>query len=55
MGEEILNQFNILSGNAHQVTCPPAYQIGRRELIQLTENVDPHLGQQSKSHVVSYP
>ena len=55
MGKEIFDQFDILGRNAHQVAGPSAHQIGWRKFVQLAEHVDPHLGKQSKRHVMGYP
>ena len=46
MGEEILDRLDVLRRQRDQVAGAPAQQIGRRQRIQLAEQVDAHLGQQ---------
>ena len=55
VGEEVLDQLDVVGGQRHQIAGAPAHQIGRRQRIELAEGVDAHLGQQAEGHVVRQP
>ncbi len=55
VGEEILDQLDVMGGERHQVAGAPPHQIGRRQLVQLAEHVDAHVRQQAERHVVRDP
>ena len=55
VGEEILDQLDVVRGERHQIAGAPAHQIGRRQRVELAEGVDAHLGQQAEGHVVGQP
>ena len=55
MGEEILDQLDVVRGERHQIASAAAHQIGRCQRIELAEGVDAHLGQQAEGHVVRKP
>ena len=55
MGEEILHQLHVLRRHADDVAGAPAQQVGRRELVELVVERDPHLGEEPEGHVVGDP
>ena len=55
VGEEILDQLDVMGGERHQIAGASPHQIGRRQLIELAEHVDPHVRQQAERHVVGDP
>ena len=55
VGIEILDQLHVLRRHADDVAAAPAQQVGRRELVQLVVERDPHVGQQAEGHVVGDP
>ena len=55
MGEEILDQLDVVGGQRHQIAGAAAREIGRRQRVELAEGIDAHLGQQAEGHVVGQP
>ena len=55
MGEEVLDQLDVVSGQGHQVAGAPSDQVGRGQGVELAESVDAHLGQEAEGHVVGDP
>ena len=55
VGEEVLDQLDVVGGQRHQIAGAAAHQIGRRQRVELAEDVDAHLGQQAEGHVVRQP
>ena len=55
MGEEILDELDVVRGEVHQVARAPPHQIGGRQLVELAEGIDAHLRQQAERHVVRHP
>ena len=55
MGEEILDQLDVVRGQRHQVAGAAARQVSRCQRVELAEGVDAHLGQQAEGHVVRHP
>ncbi len=55
MGKEILDRFDVLCGERDQVARTAAHQIGGGQRVELAEQVDPHLSQQSIRDIVRQP
>ena len=55
MGEEIFDRLDVLARQRDQVAGAAPHQIGRRQRVELAEQVDPHLGQQPVGDVVGEP
>ncbi len=55
VGEEILDQLDIVGRQRHQIAGAPPREIGRRQRIELAEHVDAHLGQQPERHLMGDP
>ena len=55
VGEEVLDQLDVVGGERHQIAGAAAHEIGRRQRVELAEGVDAHLGQQAEGHVVRHP
>ena len=55
MGEEVLNQFCIVSHHGHQVAGPATQEIRGRQPVELVEQVDAHFREQTEGEVVSQP
>ena len=45
VGKKVLDQLDILGGDAHQIAGAPPHQIGGRQSVQLAEEINPHLGE----------
>ena len=55
MGEEIFDRLDVLVGERDQVAGAPPHQIGRRQGVELAEQIDPHFRQQPIGDVVRQP
>ncbi len=55
VGEEILDHFDVMRGDAQKVARAPARHIGWGQGVEFAEDVDAHLGQQAVGHVVGDP
>ena len=55
MGKKILNHFDVLRRHSHQVAGATPCQIGWRQGIKLTKQINTHLGQHAERHVVCDP
>ena len=53
--EEIFDGLDVLVGECDQVAGAPPHQIGRRQSVELAEQIDPHLRQQPVGDVVRQP
>ena len=55
MSKEVFDELDIIGDKRHQIARAAAHQVGRRQRIELAEDVEPHLGQQPERHVMSNP
>ncbi len=55
MREEVLDQLDVVSGDADEVAAPAAREIRRRERVELPEHVEAHVGEQPIGGVVREP
>ena len=55
VGEEVLDQLDVVGGDAHQVARAAPRQIGGRQRVELAEDVEAHVGEQPVGHVVGEP
>ena len=46
VGEEVLDQLDVVGGRADQVARPAPREIGGRQRVELAEDVEPHVGEQ---------
>jgi hypothetical protein len=44
VGEEVLDQLDVVRGHAHQVAGAAAREIGGRQRVELAEHREPHVG-----------
>ena len=55
MGEEVFDQLDIVGGDAYQVTRAAPREVGGSERIELTEEIEAHVGEEAERHVVGEP
>ena len=55
VGEEVLDQLDVVGGDADEVARPAPRQIGGGERVELPEHVQAHVGEQPVGHVVGEP
>ena len=55
MGEEILDELDVVRCQSHEIPGATAHQISRRQCIELAVDIDAHLRQQPERHIVSDP
>ncbi len=55
VGEEVLDQLDVVGGHAEQIAGPPRGQVGRAQLHELAEEAHAHVGEQPVRHVVGEP
>ena len=53
--EEVLDQLDVVGGDADEIARAPAGEIGRRQCVELAERRDAHVGEQPIGDVVSEP
>ena len=55
VGEEVLDQLDVVGGHADEVAGAATRQVGRGQAVQLAEDVETHVGQEPVGDVVGEP
>ena len=55
VGEEVLDELDVVRRHAHQVARPPARQVRGRQRVERAEEPEPHVGQEPVRDVVGQP
>ena len=55
VGEEVLDQLDVMSGHADQIARAPSREIGGGQRVELAEHVEAHVGEQAIGHVMGQP